>query len=326
MSIAARRLVVPMLILMLPWVAGAQVPPPAPAKPDSPEVLALIEKARKAGGPLWAEEAHFFCEAPRANSPNDPPIEPTRIFDNVYVIGNAGTVVYVVQTSAGLLMFDSLGANQVESQLLPGFQKLGLDPAQVKAIVVAHGHADHFGGSPYFQERFGAKIYVSSADWNLMENPPARGGRAAAPVTLPKRDQVIAEGQPIVLGDLTVTPVALPGHTPGAMGFIFPVRDGGRTRIAGLFGGTILTPGPISDEGLRTYATSVAHFKEQTQRAKAEIVLANHPLMDPVAPKLQRLAARRAGDPHPYVVGPENYQRFLDVIAACTEVNLARRK
>src|SRR5690349_14034118 len=133
----------------LPVLVGAQAPPaPAPAKPDSPEVVALIEKAKKAGGPMWAEEAHFFCEAPRANSANDPPITPTKIFDNVYVIGNEGTVVYIVQTSDGLVMFDSLGGNQVESQLLPGFKALGLDPAQVKAIVVAHGHADHFGGSP----------------------------------------------------------------------------------------------------------------------------------------------------------------------------------
>ena len=319
--------VMPVLALMAPALASAQAPPAAaPAKPDSPEVVALIEKAKKAGGPVWAEEAHFFCEAPRANSANDPPIAPTKIFDNLYVIGNEGTVVYVVQTSDGLLMFDSLGANQVETQLLPGLQKLGLDPAQVKTIVVAHGHADHFGGSPYFQEKFGTKVYVSAADWNLMENPPARGGRAAAPVTLPKRDQVIAEGQPIVQGDLKITPVALPGHTPGAMGFIFPVKDNGRTRIAGLFGGTILTPGPISDEGLATYAKSVAHFKDETKKAKAEIVLANHPLMDPVGPKLTKLAARKSGEPNPYVVGTDNYQRFLDVIAACTEVNQTRRK
>ena len=38
---------------------------------------ALIDKAKKIGGSRWAEEAHFFCEAPRANSPSDPPIEPT---------------------------------------------------------------------------------------------------------------------------------------------------------------------------------------------------------------------------------------------------------
>ena len=54
-------------------------------------------------------EAHFFCEAPRANSATDPVIVPTKIFDNVYAIGNPDTV-YVVETSDGLLMFDSLGA------------------------------------------------------------------------------------------------------------------------------------------------------------------------------------------------------------------------
>ena len=59
---------------------------------------------------------------------------------------------------------------------------------------------------------------------------------------------------------------------------------------------------------------------------KAEIVLQNHPLMDPVEPKLAKLASRKKGDPNPYVVGPDNYQRFLDVIGGCTEVNIARRK
>src|SRR5437763_5901762 len=136
-------------------LVSAQPPPAVPAKPDSEAVKALIEKAKRAGGPMWAEEAHFFYEAPRANRPNDPPIEPTKIFDNVYVIGNQGTVVYVISTSDGLLMIDSLAANQVETQLLPGFQHLGLDPAKVKMIVMGHGHADHFGGSPYFQEHYG---------------------------------------------------------------------------------------------------------------------------------------------------------------------------
>ena len=308
--------------------AYAQAPAPA-AKPDSPEVLAMIENAKKAAGPLWAEEVHFFCEAPRGNSPTDPVIEPTKILDNVYVIGNAGTVVYVIQTSAGLLMIDSMGANQVETQLLPGFQKLGLDPAQVKVIIVGHGHADHFGGSPYMQEHFGSKVYISGVDWNLMENPPpARGGagRGGPPAVLPKHDQVIAEGQPIVLGDLKVMPVAIPGHTPGSMGFIFPVKDNGATHMAAIYGGTILTPGIISDEGLQTYRKSVAHFKDETRRAKVDVEIQNHPLMDPIQPKLARLQARKRGEPSPWVVGEAGYQRFLDAMAACTDVNIARRK
>ena len=314
------------LSLAVPALAHAQAPAAAPAKPDSPQVLAMIEKAKKTAGAQWAEEAQFFCVAPRANSATDPEIAPTKIFDNVYVIGNAGTVAYVIETSAGLVMFDSLPAANLETQLLPGFKKLGLDPANVRAVIMGHGHADHFGGSSYFQDK-GARIYISEADWNLMDNPPpGRGGQPAQPVVRPKRDQVVAEGQPIVIGDFRVTPVAIPGHTPGSMGYIFPVKDNGRTRMAAMYGGTILTPGPISDEGLATYLKSVAHFKDATSKAKVEIVMQNHPLMDPVQPKLEKMQSRRPGDPNPWVVGESNYQTFLDVMSQCTEVNIARRK
>ena len=298
------------------------------SKPDSPAVQAIVARAKSTAGTMWADEAHFFCEAPRANSPNDPPIEPTKIFDNVYVIGNSGTVAYVLTTSAGLVMIDALGANQVESVLLPGFKALGLDPAKVKAIIVGHGHADHFGGSAYMQEHFGSKVYISAADWTLMENPPpARGGRQGGPAApLPKHDQLITEGQPIAFGDLTVQPVAIPGHTPGSMGFIFPVKDNGKTRMAALYGGTVLTPGIISDEGLQTYLQSIARFKEATRKAKVEVEIQNHPLMDPIQVKLDRLRTRTKGQPNPFVVGAKGYQTFLDVMSICTEANIARRK
>src|SRR5215470_5063536 len=244
----------------------AQPPANTPAKPDSEAVKTLIEKAKKAGGPMWAYEEHFFCEAPRANSSNDPPIAPTKIFDNVYVIGNQGTVAYVIETTDGLLMIDSLQADQTETQLLPGFQKLGLDPAKVKMILVGHGHADHFGGTPYFQEHYGSKIYIAAADWDLMEHPPVgRGGKKGTPAVLPKHDQTIVEGQPIALGNLKITPVAVPGHTPGSMAFIFSVKDNGKTRVAAMYAGTILTPGIVSDQGLETYLKSAAHFKEETK-------------------------------------------------------------
>jgi metallo-beta-lactamase class B len=87
-----------------------------------------------------------------------------------------------------------------------------------------------------------------------------------------------------------------------------------------------LTPGIISDEGLQTYAKSVAHFKEETKKAKVDVEIQNHPLMDPIQTKLDKLAARKKGEPNPFVVGQANYQKFLDVMALCTEVNIARRK
>ena len=278
---------------------------------------------------MWADEEHFLCEAPRPNSPNDPVIAPTKIFDNVYAIGNSGTTVYVIQTSDGLLMIDSLGAKQVDSQLLPGFEKLGLDPAKVKIILIGHGHADHFGGSPYFQDHYGSKVYISAADWNFMENPPSgRGGdEKGPPPDLPKHDQVVTEGQPVVLGDLKVMPVAIPGHTPGSMGYTFPVKDNGKTHIAAIYAGTILTPGIISIEGFQTYEKSLEAFQGRNQRKPRRMWrLQNHPLMDPIQTKLDKLATRKKGEPNPFVVGQANYQKFLDVMLGCTEVNVARRK
>jgi metallo-beta-lactamase class B len=307
--------------------AAAQQPQQPPAKPDTPEIKALIEKTRKAAGPRWEKTVHFWCEEPRPNRPDDPDIQPTKIFDNVYAIGNTGTTAYVFQTFAGLLMIDALGANQVEPLLLPGFQKLGLDPAQLKIILVAHGHADHFGGSAALQQRYGAKVYVTAADWNLMENPPARGrGPAGPPQAIPKHDGEIKDGEPIALGDLKVTPIAVPGHTPGSAAFIFPVKDNGVTHMAAMFGGAWLTPGLLSDEALQTYLMSVGRFREATKKAKVDVLLQNHMLMDPIQEKLDRLAARKKGERNPFVVGAGEYQKFVDVMDGCTRVNIARRK
>jgi len=226
-----------------------------------------------------------------------------------------------------------LGANQVDTLLLPGFEKLGLDPHNIKTVIIAHGHADHFGGSFYLQEHFNAHIYVSAADWDLMAHPPApppganqNKGAAGPPVTPPRKDMVITEGQPIVLGDEKVMPFAIPGHTPGSMGFIFPVKDQGKTHMAALYGGTVLLTAIISDAGLQQYLTSVAHFKEETKKAKVDVELQNHPLMDGFPEKLEKLKARSPGEPNPFIVGQANYGKFLDVMSQCMDVQIARRK
>jgi hypothetical protein len=65
----------------------------------------------------------FLVRGASRERPDDPAIPPTRIFDNVFAIGNSGTTVYVIKTSSGLLMIDALGGNdaqatttQIESQ------------------------------------------------------------------------------------------------------------------------------------------------------------------------------------------------------------------
>ncbi len=305
----------------------AQQPAAPPAKPDTAAVVQRIAALKAAAGGQWADTVRFWCEAPRANRADDPVIEPVRIFDNVYAIGSIGTVAYVIQTSAGLIMIDALSPNELESRLLPGFARLGLDPAQVKIVLVAHGHADHFGGAGYFQQRFGARVYVSPPDWDLLETPArGRGPAPAAAAAPPKRDANLEEGSPITLGDVTVRAVAVPGHTPGSMGFIFPVLDRGQKHVAALFGGSWLTPGLLSDDAMGTFIGSVARFKEATRTAGVDAWLQNHPLMVPFQEWVSRLGARSRTDPNPFVVGAASYQTFLDVLDGCSRVALERRR
>jgi len=328
--------------LALPFVTAltvAQAPPAA--QPDSAEVRRLLDTARKGAGADWVEAFDFICalNAGRANRADDPEIAPTKVFDNLYVIGRSSTAVWAVTTSAGIVLIDSGYPDQIDSVLLPGMRTIGLDPSQVRYVFVGHGHADHFGGAPYFQQR-GARVVLAGPDWDLMENPapagrgaapggtaapPAARGPAPAPAVPPKRDVVAVEGQPITVGDVAFTPVMIPGHTPGSMGVIFPVKDSGTTRIAGLFGGSILTPGRISDAGLRQYIASVEHWREVTRRMNVEVELQNHPMYDGFLTKLERLQRRKPGEPNPFVVGRDSYQRFVGVMSGCTAVQLARR-
>jgi metallo-beta-lactamase class B len=294
-------------------------------------VTDIVARARAAGGAEWAGTVDFFCgrDSGRANRADDPELAPTRVFDDLYALGRTSTVVWALTTRAGIILIDAGYPDQLESVLLPGMRKLGLDPGDVKLVLLAHGHADHFGGASYFQQR-GARVALSAADWELVESPPpappgAAGAAPAAGLPPPKRDLVVVEGQPLALGGVEVTPVSIPGHTPGSLGFVFRVRDGARSHTAALFGGSILLSARIPNDGLEQYIRSVAHFAEVTRKLGVDVEIQNHPLYDGFGAKLERLAARKPGDPHPFVVGADGYQRFLTVMGECARAQLERR-
>jgi metallo-beta-lactamase class B len=70
---------------------------------------------------------------------------------------------------------------------------------------------------------------------------------------------------------------------------------------------------------------SLERFAAVTQRLGVDVEIQNHPLYDGFAGKLERLSRRGAGEPHPFVVGTDGYQRFLTVMKECTSAQLARR-
>jgi metallo-beta-lactamase class B len=298
---------------------------PEPPRPDNPQSLAHIDAAKKIAGAdtFLFNPYNFYCVAgnARAQNNNAPDLEPVKLFDNLYAAGNSETTVYALNTSEGLVLLDAGFENKAEL-LVQQLQKLGLDPAKVKYILLGHGHADHFGGSKYFQDHYGARIATTAADWDLIAQP----NRGGTPPAKPTKDVVLREGQPFKLGDLTITLVAIPGHTPGSLGFIFPVKDKGRTRMAGLFGGAILTTNIITTDGLKQYTQSVAHYLETAKKMKVEVEIQNHPIFDGMPDKLAKLKTAKPGDASPFVVGNDRYLKMWNIVSECIQAEIARRE
>ena len=55
----------------------------------------------------------------------------------------------LVRRCAGLWSPQAEAAGLIEG----GLTKLGLDPAQIKYVIVTHGHGDHYGGATYLAQR-----------------------------------------------------------------------------------------------------------------------------------------------------------------------------
>jgi metallo-beta-lactamase class B len=308
------------------------------AQQDSPAVTARISAAKSQAGPEWAKAADFFCSTeeqvaamkilPSATEGDveGQRAEPMKVFDNLYFIGQKAVTTWALITSDGIVLIDAGYGERFDDTLVAGLTKVGLDPRRIRAAVIAHEHADHFGGARQLQQRFGTTIYMSRAAWDGLEPKPG-APPAAGPDAPPARGMVITDGQPVMFGDTLLIPVAIPGHTPGSMGFMFRVKDGTRTHMAALFGGSILNPQRRFPASLfEEYLASIQHFAEATKRQRVDVELINHPIMDGLFERLEKLKVRKPGEPHPLVVGEDSYQRFLGAMAACAQVQLARKQ
>jgi len=280
--------------------------------------------AREAAGDEWASAATYFTartEDVQSTLPSRgvTPLEPMQVFDNLYLIGHQQTAVWVIDTPDGYVLLDSGYADSVDDVLLAGMNQLGLDPNRISHVLIAHAHADHFGGARALQDRFGAQVGMSEADWDFLAS------EADEDTPAPTRDLVLVDEQPLSIGGVSITPVLTPGHTPGSMGFVFQVQDGAATHVAALFGGTMLTSSAPALPVVEQYLEAIEHFMEVTGRLGADVELLNHPLMDDLFPRLEILKMRQPGQPHPLVVGEESYQRFLTVMYEAMLGQLARR-
>jgi glyoxylase-like metal-dependent hydrolase (beta-lactamase superfamily II) len=153
---------------------------------------------------------------------------------------------YLVEDDDGLTAIDA-GFPSAWNQLLGGLAALDRDLADLKAVVLTHGHVDHVGFAPRAQKEAGARVYVHEHDARIVRSPipvarserspllyanhaPTRrlflhGLRSGAALGQRVRDlTTFTDGEPLPVPGRPV-PVFTPGHTDGHCAMHLPDRD-----------------------------------------------------------------------------------------------------
>jgi len=106
-------------------------------------------------------------------------------------------------------------------------------------VILTHGHFDHISSADEIRKGTGAEIYMSPLDKFLLDSVGGStammcGMGNARPFTV---DGSIEEGDTFKAGNIELTAIATPGHTPGGMSFY----DGSGHLFAGdtLFRGSV---------------------------------------------------------------------------------------
>src|SRR5437016_6345848 len=160
---------------------------------------------------------------------------PYKVFDNLYWLGTRQHSSWALQTSAGLILIDTNFAWATEPEIIDGLKTLGLNPRDIKYMLISHAHGDHDQGAAELQKRYGARVVMGAPDWDATVKRPATASGG-----VPTRDIAVERsGTKITLGDVTIQIVATPGHTPGTLSYVFPVKDHGRTVVVAYSGGTL---------------------------------------------------------------------------------------
>ena len=267
------------------------------------------------------------AQAPARGGPAPPPdranwyAPPFKIFDNFYWLGTRQHSSWALQTSEGLIIIDTNFDWATQPEIIDGLTKLGLNPRDIKYVVISHAHGDHDQGAAELQKRFGAKVVMGEADWaSTLQRPATAAGG------VPAKDVAVGpDGYKLTLGDTSVQIVPTPGHTPGTLSYVFPVKDQGRTVMVAYSGGTLT--GNFGTNGARwdEYIASQRRIAKVAADAGAVVLLSNHSEYDGAYTKARLIAApRQVGENHPFIAGPDAVQRYFTVMAECATASKMR--
>jgi metallo-beta-lactamase class B len=293
-------------------VAKAQ----ALAGDDLKPLLVLCQPAPSKRAPQDAIDARIAKEMAR------PAPEPGKAFDNLYYVGAAWVSAWAIKTSQGLILIDALNNNQEAEQLIDGgLRKLGLDPAQIKYVIVTHVHGDHYGGATHFQQKYGSRVVMSENDWQTAQTKLEVNSRNWGP--LPKRDVSVKEGDQVTLGDTRVTVHITRGHTLGTISPTFDVTSGGTTHHVLLWGGTAFNFGDNLPR-LDSYAEATDRLAMLAQEQGIDVMISNHAGYDGAIDKVAALRRQGSMEPNPFVIGTPAVVRGLHAMGECARAQKDR--
>ena len=163
------------------------------------------------------------------------PVKPFRIIGNIYYVGVSGVTSFLITTPQGHILLDG-GFPETAPLIEKNIATLGFRIQDVKILLNSHAHYDHCGGLAELKRLSGAQMVASRADGEVLES----GGRVSfegwknSGFPAVKVDRVIADGETVQLGDVSLTAVLTPGHTKGCTTWTMPVTESGKNLSRGL--------------------------------------------------------------------------------------------
>ena len=94
-------------------------------------------------------------------SPSIARIEPFKIADNLYYVGDKKVCVHLIDTGDGLILLDS-GYIGAEHLLVDSIWRAGFDPKDVRWIIHSHGHSDHYGAIRVIADKYASQITLDA--------------------------------------------------------------------------------------------------------------------------------------------------------------------
>ncbi|MFK7945415.1 MAG: MBL fold metallo-hydrolase [Paracoccaceae bacterium] len=236
------------------------------------------------------------------SDPEAQKITPWKPFDNVTYIGICWVSAWLIQTEDGSVLIDTLYGPHMP-QMIANMESTGVDFADIKYVLMTHGHFDHVGGAATLKPLLpNAKFVMTQTGWEEAVAAAAKSRGTPRAWEMIEPDMVVADGDAIELGGNTFRVVETPGHTWGTASYLYDVMDGDQTFRAITIGGLGLNAieGPPQVEA---YIESVDRIRAlvEDSDANVEVHLTTHGFSNGLYEDRQKHLARDADAPNVFV-------------------------